>query len=380
MLRRTFLAAPFALATGRTLLAAAGRQPNVLLVIASGWRGQAVPWDGDQDLIAPNLAQLGRESVTFSRAYSGYPRMQPGRRILLNGRYFHDSSRQENSVDNSALGAHFKAAGYRVAGFGDRAADDVVTFVHTPGPQPFYAEWTSASGSGFMERRNGGDLHLRPNVPAIGETAAREELIHFYEQCTARDKDLGLVLAALDRPELKENTLVVFTSDRGEQLGSHGMTGDDTPYEESVRIPFAMRHPLLANPGERDMLVSQADIAPTLLGLCGLPAPAAEEMQGRNLAPLLTGTKGEAPDAVFAEGRIGQPDEWRMLVHGYEKLITDADGHPTRVFNLVDDPYEMNNLVNVSAEELKRDATSALLQYWRRKLGDGRDASGLKDR
>jgi arylsulfatase A-like enzyme len=185
-------------------------------------------------------------------------------------------------------------------------------------------------------------------------------------------------MAALDRPEIRDNTLVVFTSDHGEQLGSHAITGDDTPYEETVRIPLVMRHPMLGAPSERDMLVSQADIAPTLLGLCNVPVP--EEMQGRNLAPLLMGQKGEAPDAIFAEGRIGEADEWRMLVHGYDKLVTDAEGHPTHLYNLLKDPYELTNRVAVSAAGLERDALAGLLQYWRRKLADGRDASGLKDR
>ncbi len=359
-------------------LAAAGRQPNLLLIIAPGWRGQAVPWEGDQDQMAPNLAQLGREGLTFTRTYSGYPRSVAGQRIVLNGRFFHAYSREEAAMEKASLGAHLQAAGYRASGFGDRKADDIIGFVHAPGSQPFYVEWTLASGNAFMERRNGSELHVRPNVPASGDSAARDELLQFYARCTARDSDLGLVLAALDRPEIKDNTLVVFTSDRGEQMGSHAITGDDTPYEESVRIPLAMRHPMLGAPGERDLLVSQADIAPTLLGLCGVPVP--EEMQGRNLAPLLTGEKAEVPDAVFSEGRIGQTDEWRMLVHGYDKLVTDVEGHPTRLFNLLKDPYELNNLVNVSSAALERDALGALLQYWRRKFGDGRDASGLKDR
>jgi arylsulfatase A-like enzyme len=373
MRRRSFLLAPFALA------AAAGKQPNVILIVASGWRGQSTPWEGDQDLMTPNLAQLGRESLTFPRTYSGYPRLIPGRRILFDGRFFHAPLRQEILLNESSLGAKLKAAGYRAAVFGDGPkADDIIAFVHTPSAQPFYVEWTLAFGSGLIERRSPGELHPRQDIPAVGEMAAREELAQFYSRCTGRDNDLGLVLAALDRPELKDNTLVVFTSDRGEQLGSHGMTGDDTFYEESVRIPLAVRHPSLGRPGERDFLVSQADIAPTLLALCSLPVP--EDMQGTNLAPLITGTKAELPDAVFAEGRIGEADEWRMLVHGYDKLVTDVEGQPTHLYNLVNDPYELNNLVSVTAEKLKIDATAAILQYWRRKLGDGRDSSGLKPR
>lgn len=378
--RRSFLLAPLALAAigRRSRLAAAGPQTNVMLIVASGWRGQAVPWARDPDLAAPNLAQLGREGITFPRTYSGYPRMIPGRRILLNGRFSHGLSRQDISLEEASLGARFKAAGYRVAAFGDRKIDDIVSFVTSSASQPFYVEWTLASGTGFIERGSLADLHPRPNVPSAAEDAAREELADFYAHCAARDRNLGLVLTALDRPVLKDNTLVVFTSDRGGQMQSHGLTGDDSFYEESVRIPLAMRHPRLERGGERDMLVSQADLAPTILGLCGAPAP--EEMQGRNLAPLIAGGTGEMPDAVFAEGRVSEPEEWRMLVHGYDKLVVDASGNPTYLFNLRNDPYEMTNLVNVSAEKLNRDVMTALLQLWRRKLSDGRDPSGLKSR
>ena len=321
---------------------------------------------------------MGREGITFPRTYSGYPRSIPGRRLLLNGRFAHAALLDDFRLEDATLGARLKAAGYRAAGFGDRKVDEIISFVHAPSSQPFYVEWTLANGSGFIERVNGNDVHLRPNVPAPSESAAREELAEFYARCTARDHDIGIVLAALDRPELTDNTLVVFTSDRGGQMGSHAIMGDDSFYEESVRIPLAMRHARLERGGERDMLVSQADIAPTILGLCDLPVP--EEMQGRNLAPLLAGGKGEVPDAVFAEGHVSEPEEWRMLVHGYDKLVVNASGNPTHLYNLLNDPYEMTNLVNVSAEKLKRDAIGALLQFWRRKLSDGRDASGLKSR
>jgi arylsulfatase A-like enzyme len=384
MRRRSFLLAPLA----PLALAAAARPPNVMLVVASGWRAQAVPWAADADLIAPNLARFGRESVTFSRAYSGYPRLIPARRILFDGRFSHAYLQREITLDEESLGARLKAVGYRAARFGDAQVDEVASFVRASGaptsPQPFYIEWSiewtraSRSGGALIERPAAGDLRVPPNVPTAGEAAARKDLAQFYAQCTVRDRDFGIVMSALDRAELKDDTVVVFTSDRGELFGSHAGMGDDSPFEESVRIPLAMRHPRLGPAGERDILVSQADLAPTLLAFCGVPAP--ETMQGRNLSALIAKGKGERPDAVFAEGRIGDPDEWRVLVHGYDKLVTDVEGHPTRLYNLIDDPYEMNNLVNVSAEELKRDAMGALMQLWRRKLGDGRDASGLKSR
>jgi len=172
---------------------------------------------------------------------------------------------------------------------------------------------------------------------------------------------------------------VVFTSTCGEQIGSQGIMVGDSAFEESVRIPLAIRYPRLWSKGmENDLLVSQADLMPTLLGLCGFMTP--QGVQGASLVPLIVNGKGDRPDAVYAEGQIGQRFEWRMLVHGYDKLVTDSEGNVTHFYNLADDPYENNNLVNASSEQLKRDALVAMKQLWMRKLEDGVDPSGLKIR
>lgn len=367
---------------------AAGTQPNVLLVIASGWRGQAVPWAVDADFAPPNLAEFSRESTTFSRTYAGYARLIPARRVLLDGRFAHTDVLPEVPLDELSVGARLKAAGYRASRFGDGEIDELVKFVrqdvNASSPTPFYAEWTLEwtksyrHGTALIERPPANAVQLRPNVPEAMEADARGELAVFLAQAGMRDRDFGTMLAALDTRELRENTVIVFTADRGEQFRSHGLMGDDSFYEESVRIPFAIRHPRLESGGRRDMLVSQADIAPTVLGLCGVPVP--EQMQGRDLTPLLTRSEGEIADAVFAEGRLSEPEEWRMLVHGYYKLVTNASGKPTHMFNLQKDPYELGNLAYVTSEELNRDVMVALLQLWRSKLQDGRDASGLKKR
>ena len=73
-------------------------------------------------------------------------------------------------------------------------------------------------------------------------------------------------------------------------------------------------------------------------------------------------------------------DEWRMLVRGYDKLVVDTDGAVTHLFNLADDPYELTNLADVSAQQLKRDALLAVQRQWMKKLGDGVDPSGLRKR
>src|SRR5260370_17808754 len=110
-----------------------------------------------------------------------------------------------------------------------------------------------------------------------------------------------------------------------------------------MRIPLVIRYPrAIRNATSNDTLVSQVDLMPTLLKFCGVPIP--ETVQGRDLSGLLLGQSAERPDAIYAEGRQGQKDEWRLLVEGYDKLVTDLEGNVTHLYNLADDPYEMTNL------------------------------------
>jgi len=342
-------------------LAAAERKPNLLLIVARGWRGQATPWAGDPDLIAPNLEKFGREAVVIPRAYSCYPRSAPARAALATGRYPHSTGVIR---DNAALPAAevtidavLKGAGYRV-GSGP------------VGPARKFLD--ENKGGGVFCRvlldppRSSGPydaamLHLRENVASDD---ARQKLANVYGTWSAMDADLGRMTGALNA----EDTIVVFTSDHGQQLGSHGLDDDDIAYEESVRVPLAIRYPRVLHPGPSDLLVSQVDIVPTLLGLCGVAAP--DSVQGRDLSELLRGEKSDRPESIYSEGRIGQTDEWRMLVLGSDKLVMNAQGEVTHLFNLAEDPYELTNRAHEPGMQLKRDQLVALLRLSMRKVGD----------
>ncbi len=388
--RRGFLATPVALAAAQAMRAAE-RKPNVILMVAGTWRAQAVPWAGDSDVVAPNLARFAAQGMTFSRAYASYTRSDRSRLCLLKGVFPHtlagpDASIEALLAEAPTLGTVLRGAGYQTAAFGTRQADQIVSFMHTQGDAPFYVEWyMENAGSGLMERTNPSDLHVRENVPAELQSRTRDDLAVFYARARTRDRDIGEVLEALGR-SLKGNdkgvaddTIVVFTSMHGEQFGSHSGQGDDYVYEETIRIPLAIRYPRALKGGTRnDILVSQVDIMPTLLKWCGVAIP--DLVQGRDLSALLAGQAGERPEAVYVEGRLGQKDEWRMLVHGYDKLVVDKNEDVTHLFNLADDPYEETNLANVTAEQLKRDSLLAIERQWAKKLGDGVDASGLKKR
>ncbi|MEQ1948349.1 MAG: sulfatase-like hydrolase/transferase [Bryobacteraceae bacterium] len=372
--RRAFLRAGLSSLAAARITFAQGARPNVILIVAGQWRAQAVPWANDPnfqnpEIDAPNLKKFGGDSLTFSRAYSCYPSPAPARTAILSGRFPHAPAGPQ-------IGALFGLTGYRAASFTTLQVDDLVSFVHGRGP--FFALWEWAEPGGFTRRLDASAMQLRPNVPASLEVRARERLADFYGRVPAWDQDIGILLAALDRPELQD-TIVVFTSECGEQMGSQDLLTGDAAYEESVRVPLAIRYPKAWPKGSKsEALVSHADLLPTLLSMCGLMAPAG--VQGANLAPLLVEGKGDRPDAVYAEGQAGSRFEWRMLVHGYDKLVTDGEGRVTNLYNLADDPYELNNLATASSEQLKRDALLALKQVWMKRLQDGVDSSGLKIR
>ena len=341
--RRTFLLTPLA-------LAAAGRKTNLLLVIARGWRGQATPWAGDPDLKAPTLESFTKDAIVFPRAYAAYPHPGPARAAIATGRYPHSIS-----GDPPTLSSVLRAAGYRVEEqIGvqpDAAKLHDGPFCLTVRIEPSHPTYQPDPAS----------LHPRQNVAS---DAMREQLAARYAAYWEMDLHFGRLLKGID----PSNTIVAFTSDAGEQIGSHNLDDDDTFYEESTRVPLAIRVPGVAA-SVSNLEVSHVDLMPTLLGLCGEPAP--EDVQGHDLSRLLTGGAGERPESIFAEGRIGQRDEWRVLIVGFDKLVTNASGDALHLFNLATDPYEMKDLLR-EASDLKKDQLLATMRTVRSRLLDFR--------
>ena len=374
--RRTFLFTPF---FNSLAFSAAERKPNLVLVLATRWRAQATPWAGDADVAAPNLAQFARESVVFPRAYSCCPRSAPARAALLTGRYPHSTGVIRDdavlSRDEVTLGDVLQSAGHRT---GSVVGDAAVEFMEKNRDASFFLQASLLPPPKYARRYDPARLHIRENVPPEAEQRTRHALAEYYSLCSALDEQLGRLIAAMARLGLARDTIVAFTSDRGAQFGSHDLDGDDVPFEESVRIPVAIRYPRVLQPSVSDLLISQVDLVPTLLGLCGEPAP--ESVQGRDLSPLLNGRNRERPESIYAEGKMGQKDEWRMVVRGSDKIVINLAGEVKQLYNLADDPYELTNLAQEPAEQLKRDSLVALARAWMRKLRDRIDPSGLKRR
>jgi len=129
------------------------------------------------------------------------------------------------------------------------------------------------------------ELLVRPNVDKKMKKAS--SVRYYFASITGIDRAFGNILAELKRLNLDKNTLVIFSSDHGDTMCSHGIEdAKNSPYAESINVPFLIRYPHRLNPRVDDLLLSTPDIMPTILGLCGLNIP--QSVQGKNYAPLLT--------------------------------------------------------------------------------------------
>ncbi len=316
------------------------------MFLAAQWRGWATPWARDPDLVTPNLEKFAGESLVYTRAYAACPSPGKGRESLLKGQF-------------PPIPAEVESPG--IASVGGVAA--ALEFIDKNRAKDFLLVVDAALPANAPPRFNAFRLHPRQNVPSDAEPKVRPDLARYYDSLAALDEEFGRLLAALATLKIGEETLVLFTSDRGAQIGSHGLEGDDVPYEESIRVPLAIRFPRREEGGTAtDTLVSQVD-----------------------LLPLLRGEVRRVPAAtsIYVKGGLGKKDEWRVAMRGYDKLVFGFNAgaiQVTQLYNLADDPYEMTNLATDPATRLTRDSMTALAQAWMRKLGDRVDPSGLKKR
>ena len=219
-------------------------------------------------------------------------------------------------------------------------------------------------------------LTMRPNWADGERVPGREDLAHYYGMITAVDDQVGRMMEELERLGLAEDTVVLFSSDHGDMMGSQGARLKRKPWEESIGVPGIVRYPRGGQSGvETDALFTHVDFAPTLLSLCGMTPPA--EMQGADLAPVILGEASEGPDSAFFQ--IFGPYDGGAVAAGWRGVRTHRymyaryRDEPWVLYDLESDPYERNNLVgDAEAAEIQQEL-QAKLDDWMAKTGDSWD-------
>lgn len=208
---------------------------------------------------------------------------------------------------------------------------------------------------------------------ALAEWKYQRYMRDYAKVVKSLDDNVGRLLDELEKEGLLENTLVVYASDQGFYMGEHGWFDKRFMYEESMRTPLIMRLPEgFGRRGEIPQLVQNIDYAPTFLELAGLPVP--EDIQGVSLMPLLRGENPadwrkslyyhfyEYPAEHAVRRHYGVRTGRYKLIHFYN----DVDAW--ELFDLQEDPYEMNNLYGQPGmerltAELKTELEKLQLQY-----------------
>ena len=196
-------------------------------------------------------------------------------------------------------------------------------------------------------------LALRPNVPPESEEEARNNLAGYYAHITALDDCFGELRQTLKETGLEDNTILVFTSDHGDMLGSQGQEKKQQPYDESLRVPFLLRWPsgLGAEGRAFHAPLGAEDLMPTLLALCGIDIPGTVE--GLDYSGYLRGgdSPGDntaliscpSPFGQWARTRGGR--EYRGVRSERYTYVRDLNG-PWLLFDNESDPYQMANLAD----------------------------------
>lgn len=187
---------------------------------------------------------------------------------------------------------------------------------------------------------------MRPDSLSIEDVKYFRAL--YFGFVTQLDAALGDLFAGMEKRGLFKNTIIVFTSDHGDNLGEHGQFYKGNMYEGSVRVPLMVYWPEKKLKGRKIIKdnVSHVDLVPTLLEAAGIESP--EYMAGKNMLPLMRGKESWEDHSVYSEyySQDRGPTQL-MLRKGDYKFIfttdTETGAWETYFYNIREDPYEMND-------------------------------------
>ena len=166
----------------------------------------------------------------------------------------------------------------------------------------------------------------------------RADLAVYYAVISHMDEQIGRIVAALEARGLWEKTIVIFTSDQGLAMGSHGLRGKQNMYEHTVGVPMLFRGPGVPQGKRFDAQMYLRDVFPTVCDLVGIPVP--ESVEGRSIVPVLRGKAESIHAHAFCHFR----DVQRMIRTDRWKLIHYPKIDRWQLFDLRTDPLERHDL------------------------------------
>lgn len=390
--RRIEIAAPLLVQRGGRLAT-----PNIILVSLDTLRAEDLSVYGSKLPTSPNMERLfGREGAVVEQVVSPATETVHGHMAMLNGvqpcaarRFDGDWSKLLPGV--RSLAEMLAAAGYRTASFNENGMIRVAsgfdrgfdTYIQDSRPEESmesghmargHIEDTFAKGIAWIDRHREESFflflhtyqvhnpydppprHVRAFPVAADASEAERDLAAYRAEIAYADEQIGRVFAALEKAGLDERTIVVVTSDHGDEFGEHGRRyHGGNLVSEVLHVPLLLRGPGVPVGKRHAPMVGLQDLAPTLLEMLGLPVPA--EMDGISFASGLAGT-GTAPlREVFSQAEVpfcvtyqGVDQTWlppsSSITRWPLRLVRSRrpDGIMHEAFDLVADPGETKDL------------------------------------
>ena len=192
----------------------------------------------------------------------------------------------------------------------------------------------------------------------------RADLAVYYAVITHLDQQVGRILRALDRRNLTDDTLVIYTSDHGLAMGSHGLRGKQNMYEHTINVPLLMRGPGVPRGVTFETQMYLRDLYPTICDFAH--APLLNPVDGRSVRPVLEGNQETLYPYVFGYFR----DYQRMVRGPRWKLIYYPKIDRWQLFDLKQDPHELHNVAQQPAHATTLHRLQQQLVAWQRRVGD----------
>ncbi len=229
------------------------------------------------------------------------------------------------------------------------------------------------------------------NSPSVPDTSDRwgkyyrKHITNQLAMVTGVDEQFGRIIESLEKEGLEENTIVIFTSDHGDNLGKHGKISKTNPYEESMNIPFIIRWPAKIKPRHDDLLLSVPDVYPTMLDLMGFGKDIPDVVEGSSFANYFLNGTGDTPSSqlyiIIRGNRLVEDadnypanlayDERGIRTHQYTLMVNKISDDSTQTFlwDRKADPFQMNNLAD-ERPDLVEKLTKEELVPWLKKTND----------
>ncbi|NQU43386.1 sulfatase-like hydrolase/transferase [bacterium] len=433
---------------------AVGKRPNVIFILADDMGWGDLGCHGNEDLKTPNLDRLAAEGTLFTQFYVNAPVCSPSRTGFMSGTYpnrlrIHhivmppEKGREYGVPTHVDPGApmvtrQLQKAGYRTGHFGkwhlstsspevpdpgqygiddhrtfvssgpswpqfqggkltpefcmkssELIFDEAIRFVEEKRDEPFYCNvWTLVPHAPLNPSDEHLEYysHLRPNA-GVPHLAARQI---YYAAVTDMDFHIGRLLDRLEDLGLRENTIVIFSSDNGPedmviQNAGYGAAGTTGPfrgrkrslYEGGLRMPFIVRWPERVAAGRVDTrsVTAAVDYLPTICSICGADLPEGKSLDGEDVSDIWLGeTRSRRRDIMW---------EWRFTVFGHVvhrsprlairsgnwKLVLNPQKDRVELYDIPNDPTELSNLAKDNPEVVER--LSAKVIEWHKTLPPG---------